>query len=266
MRKSMWLAGAIASVALVGCAHQERKVKSDQALLGQLPMNEKQATFTAQHDVEVARANQQAAGQAKDQADSFRDIANSQLDSANSQLKAAKKGIVLGNKSGSAQTLQAAQANAAVAQKEVNAFKSKKDYADNLVSLREEQKNLADKQLDLAQNELSMTRVRTLQRHGLRPSENVATLTSQRDSLQGDIAGLQGKINGQQAKVNDSRQAWLENQHSYNVASRGTTPSIRAPEMPEQYQPKPVPGSPNTEQELQPYQPNPNPGAGQPNE
>lgn len=258
MRSSLWLAGALASVALIGCGHGGNNVKNDQALLGQLPMNEKQDTFTAQHDVEVARANQQAAQQAKDQADTFRDIASSQLDAANSRLDAAKKGIVLGRKSRSPQTLQAAQANAELAQKEVNAYKTKKDYAENLVSLRDKQKTLADKQFDLAQNELSMTRVRTLQRHGLRPSESASTLTSQRDSLQGDIAGLQGKINGLQNKVNDSRQAWLQNQHSYNVASRGNAPIIRAPEMPERYQPKPVPGSPSNEQ-LQPYQPNPNP-------
>jgi hypothetical protein len=227
----LWLTGALGALLVGGCAHNE---KSDTAMLGQLPMEQKQEVFTAQNNVQVATANQQSAQRAVDEAKTFDDVAGKQLDAAKTRLDAANKALSMGQKSQNPQTIQEGQANLTVAQREVAAFQAKKNYADRLVDLREKQADLASAELDRANIDQSIARVQSLDRAGMRPHEDLQSLVKDRQDKLADIASLQGRVSALEQQVNQNRMAWVQQRHSYNVAARTfTPPPINAPRGPQ---------------------------------
>ncbi len=233
MQRSWWLAGALGAVlAASGCGQEQ--VKSDTAMLGRIPMDQKQPIFTAQNNLQVAQANVQSAQRAVDESRAFQDVASKQVDAAKARVAAAQKAFELGQKMRDPQQIQAARGNFDIAQREVTALQTKKSYADRLVELRSEQVNLAQKEADLADSQLAIARVEVLQQQGYRPKENVADLVKARNDKQAEIAAIRGRLGALDQQVAQLRVAWQQQRRSYNVAARNfTPPPTRAPQGPE---------------------------------
>ena len=239
MRRFSWIAGAVVGTLLGGTGCARQGLKEDQAMLGHLSMDAKQDIYTAQHNVEVAQANKAAAERARDNTRTFRDVASKELDGAKAKLVASRKAYELGQQTQSPDTVRAAQAGANVSEKELVAFKAKKDYADRLIDLRDREVELADKQLDQANIELALTRVQALRQGGIAPREDIAALMRDRDDKLQDIAATEQRLSILRDQTNRMKVAWQERRSSFDVASRDTAvPSINAPKDPRKIRPE----------------------------
>lgn len=237
MRRSWLFSGALAALAMSlgasGCGQEQ--VKNDQAMLGRIPMDQKQAVFTAQNNLQVAQANMQSAQRSLDESRAFQEVAGRQVDAAKARTDAAKKAIELGQKMRDPQQIQAARTNWGIANREVTALQSKKSYADRLVDQRSEQVTLAQKEADLAGTEVSIARVEVLRNSGYHPNENIASLVRTRNDKQAEIASIRGRLSALDQQVAQLRGAWQQQRRSYNVAARSfTPPPTKTPPRPEQ--------------------------------
>jgi hypothetical protein len=234
MHRTLVIVGACASAVLaLGCAHMG--TQNDEAMLGRLTMDAKQPIYAAQHNVSVSESNVASAERAKKEADEYRSIANKEYDASKSRLQAAQKSVDLGRKTGGA-TLENAEQALPVAQRELEAYQAKKDYASRLSDLRGRELDAAKKRRDLANVDLRIARADVLQRNGMRSHENFGDLQKKRDDLIGDLAGLDRRIALLDQEVGRLRVAWQDRRTAFNVASRGL-PAIPAPPPPKQLTP-----------------------------
>ena len=245
MRRAMWIIAACGSAALAvgGCGRGN--VRSDEAMLGHVPMERKQAVFTAQNNVSVAEANVASAQRARDEAQSFKEVADRELDAAKARLDASRKAAQL-NRQIENQTGESADTSLSVAQRQVEAFTAKRDFASRLVDLRDSELNAARKRWDIAKDDFALTRATTIERAGMRPTEKIDSLRSDRDGKIADLAGLDKRTQLLREEVSERRTAWNERRRAYNVASRSLPPAPAAPAPPpaQKLQPEPLPAQP----------------------
>ena len=239
MRRILWIGGVLAGTMLAGTGCARQGVKEDQALLGRLPMDDKQEVYTAQHNVEVAQANKVLAERARQDSRAYRDIAAKELDAARAKLSASQKAVELGHRADSAEMVRAAERNAAVAEKELVAEKAKKDFADRLIDLRDREAELSSRQLDEAQVELSLVRTSALRRSGIAPREDIATLMRERDDKLQDIAQIEERISLLRNQTAQLKMGWQQRMRSFEVASRDSSlPAIVPPREPRKLRPE----------------------------
>ena len=128
MQRTLWLAVACASLSLGASGCARRNVRTDEAMLGRVPMEQKQMVFTAENNVSVAQANVAAAERSVDEAKDFRSVVDRELDAAKARLDAAQKGLKLGRSSGYQPTIEGSESNLSIAQRQLAAYQAKKDY------------------------------------------------------------------------------------------------------------------------------------------
>jgi hypothetical protein len=252
MRRWLWTAGAIAStVWAVGCA---RQVKIDEAKLGQLPLEDKQAIFTAQHNVTVAEANQAAAKRAGDQSQTFRDVAKSEFNSAKERSKAADKALELGQKSNDEVTIRTSQRQAEISNKQLSAAQAKLDYSDALVKLRMRETELAGDRVVAARNDLTFIQADALRRRGIEPGVKMSDVIAARDRDNSKLMRAERDVAAQRDNVNALRVAWDQRRQAFNLAQREapSIPPVRAPQAPQKIEPAPLPEQPAVPQEMAP--------------
>lgn len=240
MSKSFLWAGLTAA-SLFGCAHHV-----DEAKLGQIPMDQKEAIFTAQHNITVAEANVRSAEQAKDAAEKFHDIAKRELDAAKLHATAAREARELSQRqrvSGKAHDTDLA-VNAAT--REVAAARAKTDYADKLVELRDHQVKLAQARVDAARVDLDFIQADTLRRNNIDPGVNIGELENRRSDARNGVIDEENKLASLRGQVDHLRTVWRERRSEYNTASRGapTFPTNEPqPAAPEHFRATPIPQS-----------------------
>lgn len=243
MRSGLWIAGAVASATMaIGCG--QTSVKTDEAMLGRLSMDDKQAVFTAEHNIEVAQANQASAERALGEAKSYRDITNNEVKGAKAQFEAAQKSVVMGRQANDQAVAAAGQEKIVGAEKQLVAFKTKEQYANRLVDLRQEEVNLTKKQVEAAQIDRSIARAEALRRGGVTPREDISKLTRDRADKLGDVASSESKISAMREEVNGLRVAWEQRRKSYNVAARESGAAEPPPPPPANLSPEPLPKTP----------------------
>jgi hypothetical protein len=228
MTRSWWMVSALATSLLLGaCARQQ--VRQDEAQLGRLPIEEKQEIFTAQHNVTVAEANKAAADKAAREMQAFVKTARDDVSAARARLQASRSSLLLARRTRNSQTLRiAAQA--------------KREYAERLADLRNEQVRLADRQIDAAQAELALVRATVLQRNNIPAGENVDKVRDRREQATAELAAQERKVSGLRDEANDLQMVWEQRRQDYNVAARDVSglPPLPPPSSPEQFQPEPL--------------------------
>lgn len=243
MRNALWFIGACALGAAVvgGCGRGN--VRSDEAMLGQIPMERKQAVFTAQNNVSVAQANLASAERARNEAQAFREVADRELDAAKARLDAARKTVELGRRADSEATIEGGQTSIVVAQRQLEAFTAKREFASRLVDLRDIEVDAARKRYDIARDDFSLTRATAIERAGMRPTERVNELRSSRDEKVADLAGIDKRAQLLRDEVSERRSTWNERRRACNVASRSAppAPAVPTPEPPRRLPPEPLP-------------------------
>ncbi len=237
MSKSFLWAGLTAA-ALMGCAHHVEEAK-----LGQVPMEQKQAIFTAQHNITVAESNVRSAEQAKDAAERFRDIAKRELDAAKLHANAALEARDLAERQQVAGHVHDAEAAQVTAAREVAAARAKTDYADKLVDLRDQQRKLAEARLDASRAELAFLQADTLRRNKIEPGVNIGELERDRINANHKVLERENIVASMRGQVDQLRTVWRERRSEFNTASRNAppVPSLPPPRGPETINPQPIP-------------------------
>ena len=189
-------------------------------MLGQVPIEQKEQIFTAQHNVSVAEANKVAAERARDENQAFVALADDELAAAKARMEAAKSGMELGARTRDAPTLRTAERQHDVAMRQLAAARSKKDYADKLAQLRDGEVALTEREVELANQDLAMARASALRRHGLNPAERFETVLARRSSARAAVADEQRRLARLRDEVDSTKVAWQQRAQVYNVAAR----------------------------------------------
>ncbi|HEX2568267.1 MAG TPA: hypothetical protein VH877_01830 [Polyangia bacterium] len=242
MNRSWWWVSTLATSLLLGaCARQQ--VRQDEAQLGRLPIEEKQEIFTAQHNVTVAEANKAAADKAAREMQAFVKNARDDVSAARARLQASRSSLQLGRRTNNAQTLRIAEQQNDIARRQLAAAQAKREYAQRLSDLRNEQVKLAARQIDAAQAELALVRASVLQRNNVSPGgESVDKLRQRREQATAELAQQERKVSGLRDEANDLQMVWEQRRQDYNVASRDVSglPPLPPPSSPEQFRPEPI--------------------------
>jgi hypothetical protein len=183
-----WLAGLVAGglavAGLAGCAHEAGSVSNapsvDPSRLAGYPADQMTLVTNRQHALDTAIADQDAARQAKDEADkrikpaeSDVNVANADLGQAKEEAKVARKDWDKVQSSGTTdpQTLSTSRSRVESAERRlrdaharVDAEHAKVDYLRSLDKLADDRLTLADREVDLQRSELQRARLRTLER------------------------------------------------------------------------------------------------------
>lgn len=248
MNRSWWMVSALATSLLLGaCARQQ--VRQDEAQLGRLPIEEKQEIFTAQHNVTVAEANKAAADKASRDMQVFVKAARDDVSAARARQQASRSSLLLARRTQNAQTLRIAEQQQDMARRQLAAAQAKREYAERLADLRNEQVRLADRQIDAAQAELALVRTAVLQRNNIPAGENLDKVRARREQATADLATQERKVSSVRDEASDLQMVWEQRRQDYNVAARDVSglPSLPPPSSPEQFQPEPIdmePGEP----------------------
>lgn len=241
MNRSWWMVSALATSLMLGaCARQQ--VRQDEAQLGRLPIEEKQEIFTAQHNVTVAEANKAAADKAAREMQAFVKTARDDVSAARARLQASRSSLLLARRTQNAQTLRIAEQQQDVARRQLAAAQAKREYAERLAGLRNEQMKLADRQIDAAQAELALVRATVLQRNNIPAGENIDKVRARREQATAELATQERKVSGLRDEANDLQMVWEQRRQDYNVAARDVSglPALPPPSSPEQFQPEPL--------------------------
>jgi hypothetical protein len=241
MTRSWWMVSALATSLLLGaCARQQ--VKQGEAQLGRLPIEEKQEIFTAQHNVTVAEANKAAADKAAREMQAFVKTARDEVSAARARLQAARSSLQLARRTRNPETLRVAERQQDVARRQLAAAQAKREYAERLADLRNEQARLADRQIAAAQAELAMVRATVLQRNNVPPGEDVDKLRDRREQATAELAAQERKVSGLRDEANDLQMVWEQRRQDFNVAARDVEglPPLPPPSSPERFQPEPL--------------------------
>jgi len=241
MHTSWWMIGAVASVLMVGCA-QRTQIKDDDIKLGRVPFENKEQVFAAEHNVSVAQANQAMAERAFDEAKAFAALADEEHGAAKARVEVARKAIELGSKTRDLATQREAQRQYATAQQLLTAVETQQDYAGRLKQLRQEEIDLANRQLATARLSLQTARIAALRKSGITPSGNEADLFGARDKAAEETALQESKVAVLRDEVARMKDAWERRRTSSNVAARNVSdlPPIKAPPAPDTIEPEPV--------------------------
>ena len=248
MTRSSWMVSALATSLLLGaCARQQ--VRQDEAQLGRLPIEEKQEIFTAQHNVTVAEANKAAADKAARDMQAFVKTARDDVSAARARLQASRSSLLLARRTRNPQTLRVAEQQQDAARRQLAAAQAKREYAERLADLRNEQVRLADRQIDAAQAELALVRTTVLQKNNIPAGESIDKVRDRREQTTAELAAQERKVSGLRDEANDLQMVWEQRRQDYNVAARDVSglPPLPPPSSPEQFQPEPIdvePGEP----------------------
>jgi hypothetical protein len=227
---SRWLPAGIAAALLFGCAEHPQVADTRTV---HLPQPDREAILNARHQVDVAQANVTSAQVALDEAKQFDTIADHELHAAKSHLEAARKGVELGRAAQSGETLESAQAELILAQRQLFAAKAKQDYADQLVELRKAQVDEAEAALDEAHADTEYAKLEALQRNDMAAGLDAAKFIRAREKAHNKVADKRMKVATLEGTVARLRTTWDEELRNYNTAMREHGyPTIGAPPPP----------------------------------
>jgi hypothetical protein len=160
------LIGLLASpLLLAACATTKGQVKDDR--LVRLPAEDRQALLDEQQNVQVAKANLDSASVAVGEAQQFRAIVGKEIKAAKARDDAALKDLEMAQDSGDDARIAASKQRQQISLELMTATKTKGEYAENLLRLRQGQRNLRQSEFELSKAKLEDAEYRALADRGM---------------------------------------------------------------------------------------------------
>ncbi|HEV8323795.1 MAG TPA: hypothetical protein VG389_19405 [Myxococcota bacterium] len=127
-----------------GCGSSGPSAKIDTVHLAGIPADRKGAMFAAQNNIDVAKANLSTAEKAYEDAKTFVDLVKSEVSVAEAKAEQAKAAMKIAASTGLAEKVRDAEAEEAVGELGVDAYRAKLEYAKANVTFADDNIDLAE--------------------------------------------------------------------------------------------------------------------------
>jgi hypothetical protein len=150
-----------------GCGSSGPSTKIDSVHLAGIPADRKGAIFAAQNAIDVAKANFTTSTKAEEDAGTFVDLVKSELTVAEAELNQAKAARKIAESTGVPEKMRDAEAEEAVAELKVDAFKAKLEYAHANVDFSGYNTDLAEAAIYEAEAAFELEKMKLLESSGV---------------------------------------------------------------------------------------------------
>jgi hypothetical protein len=235
-KRGFWVAGAAAMAAFVGCASTPPPAADTQVAL--LPATSKAELVDAQQKVAMAESNVTSARVAVDEARQYRDIARSEMDASQARLRAAEQAVALYERARDPRITEAQRA-AGVAREQLLADRSKLDYAERLVDVRQAKLREMEATRDVARADVELARVRALRQNAMATTVDEARAFDNLQLTQTRLASARRDVATAQGSAEYARSLWRQQKTRADVASARGVPGELPPPAPPERLPSP---------------------------
>ena len=201
----------------------------DDARLARLPAEERAGLVDQQHQVDIAKSNQETAKVALNDAEQFLGIVQTEHSSGQQRQEAAKKAVDLNARTAGSTGVGTddAQRELDMATQRLQASNAKLQYAHNLVDLRKAQLDLRQSELDLANANVQLARYDRLKAHDQAGDLRREDFAGNVEKAKSDVSQRKTAIEARRGTVQASQHAWSELHKKFDVAAH--SPGAEAP-------------------------------------
>jgi hypothetical protein len=248
-------AGTLVFAFAVACASGPPRV--DEQRVVALPRQERQALIDEERNVDVAQANLVAARTSLDQAKLFQGLVEHEVDSAEANREAAEEALELARSSHDQTRIQEVEQKNALWERRLNAARTKADYAERLVELREAEMEERTAAVKLATVQFERTKYEKVKQRGMGGGldgedfmEAFQEAQEEHTERHAETEQLRDGVQASRTKWDQARAQWQE------LDQRVEDKAFRAPPEPKYLQQQakqlePVPQQPPQQQQPQ---------------
>jgi hypothetical protein len=231
-----------AAYLLAACgATSQAKVKDEQVV--RLPVEERQALLVEQQNVDVAKSNVDAAYLGVTEAQQFRAIVGNEIDAAKARRSAAEKELELAGQQGDAKRMEGARERLRLGDQYLTAANTKGEYAENLLTLRQAQRDERQAEYDYKKAQLEQRKYQSLAAEGMAGKLDRTKFQKKAGAAELDVADARRRVSEADAKTDASQQVWDQARHQFEADARRANVAdipITAPPPPEPAAPQPA--------------------------
>jgi len=217
---------AVASASLSAC---NRQPKVDDASMARLREPERRKIADAQHRVDVAAANMNAAEAGVQEAKQFRDITDKEVSAAKDQVDAAEGTKDLGRQTRNPSMATSAERAEESATTRVRAAEAKKAYADALVDYREDKRDLAKARLSLAEAQRERVKFDIASKAGTAGKSAQSDFMKAEEDATADVQKAEAKVKESEARSNQAKDTWTKTKANITGTPYRDTPAPAEP-------------------------------------
>jgi hypothetical protein len=207
--KSGRLALALPFLFAAACG-SSAQVKDDR--LVRLPAEDRQALLDEQQTVTVAKANLDSASAAVGEAQQFRAIVGQERKAAKSRDDAVKKDLEMSQRSGDPERIATSKQRQQAALEMKTLTNSKGEYAENLLRLRQAQRDMRQAEYELSKAKLENAEYEALQARGMAEGMKGSNFAQKQAEKERDFAVKSERVNELEGITDASKSAWEQAQ------------------------------------------------------